>query len=507
MTDYDIERCREYKFFSLGNIIFYLIYFAAALAAINDHLIDQFLDLSVSSVWLAFLLVNTKVYAFSRVLLISVYVTIGAILAYNFYVIIPSLRKARIARAAKVRAALDFQRTTRSVKNRGNDVRRSCHLLFDRMMAYIGYLATYKQEMKREREIAATLHWCGMNRSNQMYGGDDISVTSCGYTSPSLSSGSFRQSPYRRESLSKVTFNTPLQRPASPAVRTSPIKLMHNKCGIPLHILIMRSTGESVRGERMESILVHRQPITDSEQLVEEVRDMPVVTSANRRYMGSYAREFQAQKEIICSTDLILTRMLARHLSRGNKLEKNSMEDSHISIFDQCDGLKSFVLLSELLELLSYCWDCFCPSTNLLTEEERKEVDESLIKLLRRSVRANANKDETAEINESGMTFNAFAIWFEETVSNYLLTHETSTGAINMMDCEGDMESDDDSPSDVATMTNFGSETNSDFNYELHELNEIISARNYELETALEGALVVKENSDHATDDESCAVM
>ena len=503
MTDYDIERCREYKFFSLGNIIFYLIYFAAALAAINDHLIDQFLDLSVSSVWLAFLLVNTKVYSFSRVLLISVYVIIGAILAYNFYVIIPSLRKARIARAAKVRAALDFQRTTRSVKNRGNDVRRSCHLLFDRMMAYIGYLATYKQEMKREREIAATLHWCGMNRSNQMYGGDDISVTSCGYTSPSLSSGSFIEPPYRRESLSKVTFKTPLQRPASPAVRTSPIKLMHNKCGIPLHILIMRSTGESVREERVESTLVHRQPITNSEQLVDEVRDMPIVTSANRRYMGSYAREFQAQKEIICSTDLILTRMLARHLSRGNKLEKNTMEDSHISIFDQCDGLKSFVLLSELLELLSYCWDCFCPSTNLLTEEERKEVDESLIKLLRRSVRANANKDETGEINESGMTFNIFAVWFEETVSNYLLTHETSTGAID----EGDMDSDDDSTSDVATMTNCGSESNSDFNYELHELNQIMLTKNCELETALVGALVVKENSDHATDDESCAIM
>ena len=507
MTDYDVERCREYKFFSLGNIIFYLIYFAAALAAINDHLIDQFLDLSVSSVWLAFVLVNTKVYAFSRVLLISVYALIGAILAYNFYVIIPSVRKARTARAAKVHAALDFQRTTRSVKNRGNDFRKSCHLLFDRMMAYIGHLATYKQELKREMEIAATLHWCGMNRSNQVYGGDDASLTTSEYTTHSLSSGSFRQPVYKRDSATKVTFKTLLQRPAYSGGRTSPIKLMNNKCGIPLHILIMRSTGETVRKDKIESILAHRPPAIISKELTDEARDMPVVTSTNRRFMGSSAREFQAEREIVFSTDLILTRMLTRHLSLGKKSEKRDINDSHISVFDQCDALDSFVLLSELLELLRYCWECFCPASNMLTGEERKEVEESLIKLVEKSARASTYKEKTGEINESGMTFNIFAIWFEEMVSNYLLTHETSTGGVRMIDSESDIDSDDVSLSEVVTMRNGGSEVDSDYNYDLYELNQIKTLRNWELETALEGAIVVKENPDQVTDDDSCSIM
>ena len=114
---------------------------------------------------------------------------------------------------------------------------------------------------------------------------------------------------------------------------------------------------------------------------------------------------------------------------------------------------------------------------------------------------------KTGEINESGMTFNIFAIWFEEMVSNYLLTHETSTGGVRMIDSESDIDSDDGSLSEAVTMRNGGSEVDSDYNYDLYELNQIKTLRNWELETALEGAIVVKENPDQVTDDDSCSIM
>ena len=56
-------------------------------------------------------------------------------------------------------------------------------------------------------------------------------------------------------------------------------------------------------------------------------------------------------------------------------------------------------------------------------------------------------------------------------------------------------------------MRNGGSEVDSDYNYDLYELNQIKTLRNWELETALEGAIVVKENPDQVTDDDSCSIM
>lgn len=522
MTDYDIERCREHKFFNLGNIIFYLIYLAVLIAAINEQLIDQLLDMSISSIWLGFLLINTKLYAFSPASLIIIYIIIAGIVGYHFYIIIPSVRKARQARVARARGALDFQRTTHSVKNHGYRFTTSYRLFFDRLMALMGEIVFDKMEIQREKERIVVTSWCGMNRSSQPQELGNIPLSTPGYSVPSLSSGSFKQpGSGKGRAKEKASSRSLLQRLGSLNASRgrlcgtnssrSPTDIMRRS--IPLHILAMRSTGQRVHEHKGDWVVVPHQADTDSEESREETRNIPVVACTNRRYFSTNAKEFEAKKEITSSgTEIILKRLLERHLVNvkpSSEMERRN--NNQVSIFECDDSFEYFVLLSELFDLLRHCWDSYCPTIMILTMEERTEMEEQLVIWTKKSVRSDIFKDEKGDINENGMTFNIFAIWFHEILIHYSSIH-AKIGTLNdgstMIGFKGHSDSDSESKSEreIVTITDADSIKDEDsVDEDEIKFHKKKRRRTLEFEAT---ALAVEHDADYVyDDDESCNMM
>jgi hypothetical protein len=110
MTDGDIERCKKFRHFSIGSVVFYLVMVAAYIAMFSEALIEQLMDVSISSVWLGFLLINDKIYTVSPLLIVVIYGSILGITGYRLLIFIPSVKRARAARASKLGSAQDFKR-------------------------------------------------------------------------------------------------------------------------------------------------------------------------------------------------------------------------------------------------------------------------------------------------------------------------------------------------------------------------------------------------------------
>ena len=390
---------------------------AASLAAINEGLIDQFMDLTLSSVWLGFLLVNTKICAVSPAILIVVYAVLGGIIAYRFYIIIPSVRMARQVRSARAYAANELHRGRKFDKHMGRSVFRCLHILNGRLMVYIGNVAMNRCEIRRQSERVVTLNWCRMNTSSHMQGRSNaLSLSS--YKIPPSSTDSSRKNSIKSGTSRDSPQSSLLHRsdclivPRHLSNKRSSKTIVGN--GLPYAILSMRITGKSVGGSNKELNAAVNSSDIDTISSTAQHLTIPVITRTGTRHSGAPANSYQATREIITDPHLILSRMFSRHLVGVEAFEKG---EHQLCSLDQKNGNESFVLLFELFDLLKYCWERFHPGSMILTNEEKIEIESQLTRWMIERLRSNIFINEDGILGEEGMTFNIFSIWFLETIS------------------------------------------------------------------------------------------
>ena len=180
MTDADIDKCKQHKNFTLGRVIFYTVIVAAMIAALSEELVDQMLDIILTSALLGFLLLNEQAINISPAILIVVYGVVGGTALYHLLVFVPSVRQARQARAQRAYASQDFARTRGRNAVKVNDTSmplvsmRRLKVICDLLIEYVGVFNTIISgdwtSRKREKEWEDESIWCGMNKASALHG-------------------------------------------------------------------------------------------------------------------------------------------------------------------------------------------------------------------------------------------------------------------------------------------------------------------------------------------------
>ena len=388
ISDADVEKCKEHKNFTLGTIIFYTIMIAAVIAAVSEVFVDQSLTFVMQSSLLAFLLLHSKLLAISPILLVVIYAVIGGVILYHLCIFVPSVKRARQARAKRAQAAREFARS-KSKRHRDNhtdtvgyDIMRGSRVLTTRMVEYTGLWHTLifygSSESRKEIERYKALLWCGMNKG----------TTVQGYI------------------IAKT--HTPTMQPSERANFGRNVGTHSIEYVIPATILKMRQTGGTFRKE--ETVRVGDEILASgsSDDASDMSWTMPIVQAT--RNPGILARTYQANVEITTDPYIALKRMLQRHLL-GSESHMNGEE---CSVFDIDDASNDFISMLELSELLSWCWTTFYPGGQELSDRVKAEVDELFQRWRKSPLRRHSNSTVCTG-NMTGIwgaNFSDFSCWF-----------------------------------------------------------------------------------------------
>ena len=416
MTDSDMEKCKEHKHFTLGRVIFYVIMATAVVAVLSETLIDQLLTLIISSLLLAFLLIHSKLLAISPLFLICIYGVLGGIGLYYLGVFVPSVKRAREARAEKAQAARECVRSTSrtSFKARNSTftdnllriLRRQNNRLVEisgRVHSIISY-----ERVKRQKEkcIRVNLMWCSMNKTV-----DVQSHTISPFASSFERQQSSRTIPSEGE-LHSMNFTS---------------------C-IPLTILKMRLSGSMFSREDVPTKVAKLFTSQASSALTVEIPKrlrLPTPAVQSPRGIGRLGISYLANKEITTDPKVALRRMLERHVIGADRYS-NGEECSFLDIDNASDV---FISSSELREMLAWTWITFYPCGQQLTAELKSEIDE-MFEMWRRSLMRNESRSSTLLEETSktvGSLFPVFAEWFLKTCTAINL-YVTPTRQLDLVD-------------------------------------------------------------------------
>ena len=415
MTDADMEKCKEHKYFTLGRVIFYVIMVAAVVAVLSETLIDQLLTLIISSLLLAFLLIHSKLLAISPLLLICIYGVLGGVGLYYLGIFVPSVKRARQARAKKAQTARECVRSTsRNIFNRRNsslsdNLMRVFRRLSIRLVEYAGHLHSIVsyEKVKRQRDKCMTVNlmWCRMNKTI------DIQFRTISSSASRLGRQSSRTIPNEGESDS-VNFSS----------------------SIPLTILKMRQSGSTfcrdVAPPKVANLFTAQASSTLKIEIPKGLRSsFPAVQSP--RNIGKLGISYMANKEITTDPKVALRRMLERHVLGADRYS-NGEECSFLDIDNASD---IFISTSELYEMLAWTWVNFYPCGQKLTDELKSEIDERFEvwkkSLARNEIRTSRSSEEMSRT--WGSLFPAFADWFLKTCTAINL-HVTPTRQLDLDD-------------------------------------------------------------------------
>lgn len=420
MTDGDIQRCRKFKHFSIGSVIFYMVVVAAYIAMVNEPLIEQLMDVSISSVWLSFLLINTKLYDISPIIIIVVYGSFLLFFGYRLYVFIPAVKRARAARARGLGSSQDFQRIRPASKRRG--VARSCSVLYSKVMDIFGHLMYNLSDSAKmaaaRREQRNLEMWTSMNRTHAHTASVSSEVTQP-LAPKQLSSIRVpgRKDLHRRRSAFRLT-----------KVVTNP------DINLPPFILAMRGTGDMF--------------VANSENYVEEQitaakffncakdsapscsQDLPIVYTMSATGLGTRARNFKENKGVSSDPFVTLRRLLSRHFLGPEAVSRGE----EISAFEELDALNCTFYLGELLSLLDFVFDIYYPNNSILTKDERMEVLESFHSWWRsvclQTASDSIRDSDSKKTTEQGdcVSFADFSAWFLRVAEILTVTHTMRSG-------------------------------------------------------------------------------
>ena len=425
MTDGDIERCKKFRHFSIGNVVFYLVVISAYIAMVNEPLIDQLMDLSISSVWLGFLLINFKIYTTSPVLFVAIYGTILGLTGYRLYVFIPAVKRARAARASKLRSAQNFTRIGPASRRPGKGIARSCSALITKIMDYFSHamdLLSNSEKISRKKRVRKINEiWTSMNRIQS----DSV----IGPMAP-RSAGPRRLSNLVNSTAHKIDRTLPTRRRSAFRLSSSET---NPEVFIPPLILAMRGTGVIfvTNSDNYVADQITAKAFFDCSDstLVSCSQEMPIVYATSAIKAGVRAKSFRANKVITTDPHAALRRLLSKHILGPAAAQKGY----EISAFEAHEALHCTFYLSELESLLNFICDIYYPNNNVLTEDERVEVFENFHSWwqsasLQTAVpyRGSVSK-EVAQLRDR-VYFSDFSSWFLLVSRTLTVAHTKRTG-------------------------------------------------------------------------------
>ena len=388
ITDHDVEKCREHKHFTLGNIILYTVMIAAIIAAVSEMFLDQFLSCILATALLGFLLLHAKLIAISPLLVFGVYTILAIITLYNIYIFVPSVKRARQTRAKVAQSAREFSRSRYSIKydKKSNTCLRDFQIRCGRLGAhFLGFagiwhaiISNEHEEWRMEQDRQESLIWCGMNRSfpNE----ENISM------------------------ISKV-----VKKPRTSEIyKKGGVTDEHSmKFQIPPMILYMRQTGIAFNNLYIGEDLSHNRIPLPLDIVKANARLPSVIIQFT---VAKQARKYMANVDITTDPQIALKRMLERHLL-GAESYRNGEE---CNIFDFEDAGNDFIFMSELKEMLTWTWDTFYPGGKKLTSELMLEVDDLFQKWRKSQIRLESCSNDYPEgcTRTLGANFSEFSAWF-----------------------------------------------------------------------------------------------
>jgi hypothetical protein len=414
MTDADIENCKEHKHHTLGSITFYVLVAAAILATISEVLIDQLMDASISSVWLAFLLLNDKIFSISPVLIAALYASIGGLILYIIFVYVPSVQKARRLRKERMQASKEFRRRRSSSRKTGDNLSGKRSTLgkiaanFDWLMGIINtFFSRERSETVKEKARNNLLVWGGMNNPKvlQAQSGSERAARqdTFSFSNPtSEDTSSLSETQSRPKTLTRrKTFRLP---------NSAEIVL---PTVFPERILRMRPTDRrATRGEDVNDStdqLMAAKYFNAVPAVPSDEKHEPTISNMRLSQRSRLARIYLSNTEITFDPRVALRRMLLRQII-GTESYKRGVE---MSALDNIDPLKSFLNDDDVVDLLTWVWDTFYPNMRELTGEQRNDTIEHYLKwraadqLL--AVRSITDSESTISTE---LSFAHFSSWF-----------------------------------------------------------------------------------------------
>lgn len=431
MTDGDIERCKKFRHFTIGNAIFYLVVIAAYVAMLNAAFIEELIDVSISSIWLGFLLLNDKMLTISPAILVAVYGTILGLTAYRFLVFIPAVTRARAARASKLGSALDFKRLRAAHQRPRGGIPRSCTALYLKVIVNFGHfmdlLSTNAKKLRAFRERKDNEMWTSMNR-----------IQSDGILGPMSSilprpSAPTRVIHFVNSTAQKNDCKQYLKR--RNAFRLTTLAA-YPEVYIPPMILAMRGTGVTFvsNGENYvaDQVIAKKFFNCADESPPSRTHETPTVCSVTARRVGSRAKSYRSNKGITSDPHEALRRLLSRHFLGPAAAERGD----EISAFDEPEALRCTFYLSELKSYLNFIFDIYYPNNNILTEDERAEVFEYFHSWWQsarlKTVPSRGHIMEEQVCDRDRVLFSAFSSWFLLVSETLVVAHTMRTGPVTI---------------------------------------------------------------------------
>ena len=94
INDADLEKCQQFKWFTLNILIFYIVLFTAILGIVSELFLDQIMDVVLMMTWTGFLYLDAVLYQISVFIIIAVYGVGGGLLFYYFTIFAPMVNRA-----------------------------------------------------------------------------------------------------------------------------------------------------------------------------------------------------------------------------------------------------------------------------------------------------------------------------------------------------------------------------------------------------------------------------
>ena len=386
MTDADVERCKEHKDFSLGRIIFYIIMVAAAIGFMSELFLDQFLSCTISTAWLAFVLLNVVLFSVSPIILIVFYTSMGAHICYRVGLFVPSVKRVRERKLMREKAHKDSFQRRKSAKvvdesdtNIIHELTRRMNIFIGHITRYIGYISLIVSseggEIKREEMRYQMLLWCGMNKASINHG----------YVATSFEIK-------HRYRTSTVFYNG------------MNVGCNSSRNCIPPFILNMRQNGSMFDQDDKCMIIA-----AASASLSKTSSTSQMLLNANLTIWGSEGTSDTSPflPKFITDPHVALKRMLKRHLHGADIYDY----DMGTSAIDNDGVLNALIFKSELVDMLSWVWDIFYPGGVELTAELKSEVNSLFLKWYH-------SPDRLEMMGVWGVPFSVFSVWFLAIVEN-----------------------------------------------------------------------------------------
>jgi hypothetical protein len=430
MTDGDIERCKKFRHFSIGSIVFYLVMVAAYIAMFSEALIEQLMDVSISSVWLGFLLINNKIYTVSPLLIVVIYGSILGFTGYRLWIFIPSVKRARAARASKLGSAQDFKRLKPANQRPRKGITRSCRALSSKIMDNFGQLMDLLSNSAkisralRERRNNET--WTSMNR------------TQSDATSGPMGSVPRSPAPKRFSNLVHSTAQNNNRKPLlnrRSTFRLSAI-VVSPEVNIPPLILAMRGTGvtfvassESYVADQITAKAFFR---CADDSAPSCLQDLPIVYAASALRIGMRAKSYRVSKGVTSDPHEALRRLLSRHFLGSAAAERGD----EISTLEEKEALNCTFYLSELKSHLNFILDIYYPNDSILSQDERVEIFENFhswwqsARLQTVPRRGHVPTELSHQMDR--VRFSAFSSWFLLVSEKLVVAHTTRSGPVTI---------------------------------------------------------------------------